>query len=35
MDVVGLGTVFDVKVKPSMDASEEGTIAVSRLEPET
>src|SRR2546422_8877392 len=31
-DVVGLGTVFDVKVKPSMGVSE-GTMTVTRLEP--
>lgn len=31
-DAVGLGTVFTVKVKPSMGVSE-GTITVSRLEP--
>ncbi len=31
-DVVGLGTVFNVRVKPSMGVSE-GTMAVSRLEP--
>jgi uncharacterized protein YndB with AHSA1/START domain len=31
-DVVGLGTVFDVRVKPSMGVSE-GTMTVSRFEP--
>jgi len=31
-DVVGMGTVFDVKVKPSMGVSE-GTMTVSRFEP--
>jgi uncharacterized protein YndB with AHSA1/START domain len=31
-DVVGVGTVFDVKVKPSMGVSE-GTMTVSRFEP--
>jgi hypothetical protein len=31
-DVVGVGTVFDVKVKPSMGVSG-GTMTVSRLEP--
>ena len=31
-DVVGIGTVFDVKVKPSMGVSE-GTMTVSRFEP--
>jgi hypothetical protein len=31
-DVVGLGTVFTVKVKPSMGISE-GTITISHLEP--
>src|SRR5881392_1784405 len=31
-DVVGVGTVFDVKVKPSMGISE-GTMTVSRFEP--
>src|SRR5438105_10201080 len=31
-EVVGVGTVFDVKVKPSMGVSE-GTMTVSRLEP--
>ncbi|TMK16488.1 MAG: hypothetical protein E6G68_09830 [Actinobacteria bacterium] len=31
-DVVGPGTVFDVKVKPSMGVSE-GTMTVSRFEP--
>ena len=31
-DVVGVGTVFDVKVKPSMGVSE-GTMTVTRLEP--
>src|SRR5438093_2682826 len=31
-DVVGMGTVFDVKVKPSMGVSE-GTMTVTRLEP--
>jgi uncharacterized protein YndB with AHSA1/START domain len=31
-DIVGVGTVFDVKVKPSMGASE-GTMTVSRFEP--
>ena len=31
-DVVGPGTVFDVKVKPSMGVSE-GTLTVSRFEP--
>jgi carbon monoxide dehydrogenase subunit G len=31
-DVVEVGTVFDVKVKPSMGVSE-GTMTVSRLEP--
>ena len=31
-DVIGLGTVFDVKVKPSMGVSE-GTMTVSRFEP--
>lgn len=31
-DVVGLGTVFDVKVKPSMGVSE-GSMTVSRFEP--
>jgi uncharacterized protein YndB with AHSA1/START domain len=31
-EVVGSGTVFDVKVKPSMGVSE-GTMTVSRLEP--
>jgi uncharacterized protein YndB with AHSA1/START domain len=31
-DIVELGTVFDVKVKPSMGVSE-GTMTVSRLEP--
>jgi len=31
-DVVGMGTVFDVKVKPSMGVSE-GTMTVSELEP--
>jgi len=33
-DVVGPGTVFDVKVKPSMGVSE-GTMTVSRFEPAT
>lgn len=33
-DVVGIGTVFDIKVKPSMGASE-GTMTVSRFEPGT
>ena len=33
-DVVGLGTVFDVKVKPSMGVSE-GSMTVSRFEPGT
>ena len=31
-DVVGMGTVFNVKVKPSMGVSE-GTMTVSRFEP--
>ncbi len=31
-DVVGIGTVFNVKVKPSMGVSE-GTMTVSRFEP--
>jgi carbon monoxide dehydrogenase subunit G len=31
-DLVGMGTVFDVKVKPSMGVSE-GTMTVSRFEP--
>jgi carbon monoxide dehydrogenase subunit G len=31
-DAVGMGTVFDVKVKPSMGVSE-GTMTVSRFEP--
>jgi uncharacterized protein YndB with AHSA1/START domain len=31
-DVIGVGTVFDVKVKPSMGVSE-GTMTVSRFEP--
>src|SRR5437867_3562175 len=31
-EVVGMGTVFNVKVKPSMGVSE-GTMTVSRLEP--
>ena len=31
-DAVGMGTVFDVKVKPSMGVSQ-GTMTVSRLEP--
>jgi uncharacterized protein YndB with AHSA1/START domain len=31
-DVVGMGTVFDVKVKPSMGVSE-GTMTVSRFDP--
>jgi uncharacterized protein YndB with AHSA1/START domain len=31
-DLVGVGTVFDVRVKPSMGVSE-GTMTVSRLEP--
>jgi uncharacterized protein YndB with AHSA1/START domain len=31
-DVVGLGTVFNIKVKPSMGVSE-GTMTVSRFEP--
>src|SRR6266581_5795759 len=31
-DVVGMGTVFEVKVKPSMGVSE-GTMTVSRFEP--
>ena len=31
-DAVGVGTVFNVKVKPSMGVSE-GTMTVSRLEP--
>jgi uncharacterized protein YndB with AHSA1/START domain len=31
-DVVGMGTVFDVKVKPSMGVSQ-GTMTVSRFEP--
>jgi carbon monoxide dehydrogenase subunit G len=31
-DAVGIGTVFNVKVKPSMGVSE-GTMTVSRLEP--
>ena len=31
-DVVGVGTVFNVKVKPSMGVSE-GTMTVTRLEP--
>jgi carbon monoxide dehydrogenase subunit G len=31
-DVVGMGTVFNVKVKPSMGVSQ-GTMTVSRLEP--
>jgi carbon monoxide dehydrogenase subunit G len=31
-DVVGMGTVFNVKVKPSMGVSE-GTMTVTRLEP--
>jgi uncharacterized protein YndB with AHSA1/START domain len=31
-DVVGIGTVFDVKVKPSMGVSE-GTMTVTRFEP--
>ena len=31
-DVVGMGTVFDVKVKPSMGVSK-GTMTVTRLEP--
>jgi uncharacterized protein YndB with AHSA1/START domain len=31
-DLVGIGTVFDVKVKPSMGVSE-GTMTVSRFEP--
>ena len=31
-DLVGVGTVFDVKVKPSMGVSD-GTMTVSRLEP--
>jgi carbon monoxide dehydrogenase subunit G len=31
-DAVGMGTVFNVKVKPSMGVSE-GTMTVSRLEP--
>ena len=33
-DVVGMGTVFDVKVKPSMGVSG-GTMTVSRFEPGT
>jgi carbon monoxide dehydrogenase subunit G len=33
-DVVGMGTVFTVKVKPSMGVSE-GTMTVSQLEPGT
>ena len=33
-DVVGMGTVFNVKVKPSMGVSE-GTMTVSRFEPGT
>ena len=32
-DVVGMGTVFDVKVKPSMGVSK-GTMTVTRLEPD-
>jgi len=32
-DVVGKGTVFDVKVKPSMGVSE-GTLTVARFEPD-
>jgi uncharacterized protein YndB with AHSA1/START domain len=31
-DAVGMGTVFDVKVKPSMGVSE-GTMTVTRFEP--
>src|SRR5438132_2019156 len=31
-DVVGMGTVFDVKVKPSMGVSE-GTMTITRFEP--
>jgi uncharacterized protein YndB with AHSA1/START domain len=31
-DVVGMGTVFDIRVKPSMGVSE-GTMAVTRFEP--
>jgi hypothetical protein len=31
-DVVQMGTVFDVKVKPSMGVSE-GTMTVTRLDP--
>jgi carbon monoxide dehydrogenase subunit G len=33
-EVVGKGTVFDVKVKPSMGVSE-GTMTVTRFEPDT
>lgn len=33
-DVIGMGTVFNVKVKPSMGVSE-GTMTVSRFEPGT